>query len=110
VFQQLKSFLVNQLGIPPSAALVVLGCAAHLALNTALKKSPGSAWGLLAPLLLGLGLESYEIWHHYRDIGLYAPGNDPLSTILARHSLDIVKMLAAPSLLVVLVLIYPTST
>ena len=110
MFQQFKTFLGDQLGLSPFAALVVAGFAAHLTLNTALMKPPGSAWGLLAPLLLGLGLESYEIWLHYKDIGLYAPGNDPVFSILARHSLDILKMLAAPFLLVVSLLLFPTST
>ena len=101
MLQQFKSILGGQLGLSPFLILVVAGFTAHLALNAVLKKPPGSAWGMLAPLLLGLGLESCDIWLHYKDIGLYAPGNDPVITILARHSLDILKMLAAPLLLVI---------
>lgn len=88
--------------MPPTLVFIVVGCAAHLALNVALRKPLTSAVGLLAPLVLGLALESYEIWVQYRDVGLFAPGNDSLLTILTRHGFDIVKMLAAPLLLVTL--------
>lgn len=101
MLQQIKVFIRDQLGLPPSAMLIAIGCIAHLALNALLRKSPTSAWGLLAPLSLGVGLESYEIWTHYRGIGLLAPGNDPLIAILARHGRDIVITLAGPLLLVV---------
>ena len=102
MLQQIKSFILDRLGLPPSAVLVVVGCAAHLALNALLRKSPTSAWGLLAPFVMGVALESYEIWLHYGNQGLAAPGNDPLLVILGRHGLDVVKMLAAPLLLVAL--------
>lgn len=98
--QQAKSFLRDQLGLPPAAVLVAAGLAAHLALNAALRRPPTSAWGLLAPLILGAGLETYEIWVQYRSLGLLAPGNDPLWMILGRHGLDVLKLLAAPLLLV----------
>lgn len=80
--------------------MVALGLSAHLALNGLMRKSPTSPWGLLAPLMFGVALEGYEIWIHYRAVGLLAPGNDPLSIILMRHGLDIAKMLAGPLLLV----------
>jgi hypothetical protein len=102
MLQQLKTFLRDQLGLPPFAVLLVAGFAAHIALNALLRKSPASPWGLLAPLLLGVALEAYEVWHAYRGVGLFAPGNDPLRTILARHTLDVGKMLAGPLLLVAL--------
>jgi hypothetical protein len=102
VLEQIKFCIRDQLALPQSAALVLVGCIAHLALNALLRKSPTSAWGLLAPLVLTVALESYEIWIHYRNVGLFAPGNDPLVTILARHGLDVVKTLAAPLLLVVI--------
>ena len=102
MLQQLKHLLRDQLGIPPFAVLVVAGCAAHLALNALLHKPLTSAWGLLAPLALGVALEGYEIWDAYRDSGLFAPGNDPLLTILERHGLDVLKVVAAPVIVVVL--------
>jgi hypothetical protein len=102
VLQQIKFFIRDQLGLPPVAVLVVVGCVTHLALNALLRKSPTSAWGLLAPLVLGVTLESYEIWLQYRQAGLLAPGNDPLLAILMRHGLDVVKMLVVPLLLVAL--------
>jgi hypothetical protein len=102
MLQQFKTVLRDQLGLSPFAVLLVAGFAAHIALNALLRKSPTSPWGLLAPLLLGVALEAYEIWHAYRDVGLFAPGNDPLLTILARHALDIGKMLVGPLLLVAL--------
>lgn len=80
---------------------IVAGFVAHFALNAVLRKPLTSALGLLAPLALGLALESYEIWVQYRNVGLFAPGNDPVLTILLRHGFDIVKMLAVPLLLVV---------
>ena len=102
MLQKMKFFIRDQLGLPPFAVLMVAGLAAHLVLNALLRKSPTSAWGLLATLVLGVALESYEIWLHYGTLGLTAPGNDALSTILSRHGLDVAKMAAAPSLLVVL--------
>jgi hypothetical protein len=96
---RLKS-LIHQSGIPPWAVLLVVGGLSHLALNALLKKPWTSPWGLLAPLLLGVLIEAYEIWAHYRHIGLFAAGNDPLWMILGRHSLDVLIMLALPLLLV----------
>jgi hypothetical protein len=58
------------------------------------------ALGLLAPLVLGIAIETYEIWVRYRDFGLLAPGNDPVWQIVARHGLDIVSMLVLPIVLV----------
>ena len=82
--------------------LLGVGCLAHLGLNLLLRKPLTSAGGLLAPLVLGIALESYEIWIQYKDSGLFAAGNDPLLTILGRHGLDVVAMLAIPLLLVAL--------
>ncbi len=101
MLQELKSLLRDRLGLPPVAVHVAVGLLAHLALNLLLRKSATSAWGLLAPLLIGIALESWEIWLQYRDIGLTAAGNDPVLVILARHALDVAAMLAAPALLVV---------
>ena len=80
--------------------LAVAGCLIHLLLNAVLRKPVTSAWGLLGPLAFGVILESYEIWMQYRSIGLFAPGNDPLLTILARHGLDVLLMLSVPVLIV----------
>lgn len=102
MLQQIKHLIRDQLGLPPSVALIIAGCIAHLALNALLRKPLTSAWGLLAPLALGCALESYEIWVQYRNTGWSAPGNDPVIFILARHGLDIATMLAAPLLLVVI--------
>ena len=102
MLQQIKFFIRDHLRLPPVAVLVVTGCVTHLALNALLRKSPTSAWGLLAPFLLGVALESYEIWLQYRHVGLLAPSNDPLLAILLRHGLDVVTILAAPLLLVAL--------
>ena len=101
VLQQVKSFLIDQLGIPPSVVLALVGTATHLLLNAILGRSATSPWGLLGPLLLGMALESYEIWIQYRGIGLFSPGNDPLLAILGRHGLDVLLMLAGPLLVVV---------
>ncbi len=100
MLQQLKVLLRDQLGLPPSAVLVFVGCVAYLALNAVLRKPLTSAWGLLGPLVLGVALESFEIWIQYRDVGLFAPGNDPVIAILGRHGLDLLAMLAVPLLLV----------
>jgi hypothetical protein len=100
MLEQIKSLIRDQLGLPAGVILAVTGIAAHLLLNAVLRKPPTSVWRLLAPFVLGLAIESYEIWVQYRDIGLLAPGNDPVKTILFRHGLDILKMLSAPLLLV----------
>lgn len=99
---QLKTVIRDQLGVPPWLALVVVGCLAHVAATALLRKPLTSPWGLIAPLAVGVALESYEIWRHYRGVGLLAPGNDPLLTILGRHALDVVLVLAGPLLVVAL--------
>ena len=92
--------LRDALGLPPAVVLAVVGGAAHMRLNWLLKNPLMSPWGVLGPLALGVALETWEIWVRYRDIGLFAPGNDPLLEILARHAIDIAVMLAVPVLLV----------
>ena len=102
MLQQVKRLVRDQLGLPPSVVLIIAGLATHLALNALLRKPLTSVWGLLAPLVLGCALESYEKWVQYRVSGIFAPGNDPVISIIARHGLDIAKMLSAPLLLVVI--------
>ena len=97
---QLKTFLRDTLGLPTWAVIASAGLVTHLVLNLVLRKSPTSPWGLLAPLTIGVLVEAYEIWIQYRSIGLFAPGNDPILVILARHGLDVLLMLALPILLV----------
>jgi len=101
MLRQIKALLRDQLGLPPIAVLVVAGLIAHLLLNALLRKMPTSPWGLMAPFVLGLTLEAWEIWVQYKDIGLASPQGDPLLDILARHALDILAMLVGPVLLVV---------
>ena len=95
------TILRDQLGLPSWAVLAVAGLMAHLALNAALRRPLSSAWGMLAPLTLGVVVEVYEIWVQYRGVGLLAHGNDPIWLIVARHGLDVATMLALPVLLVV---------
>lgn len=101
MLENIKSFVRDTLAIPPSLILVCAGIIAHLLLCLILRKPYYSAWGLLAPLVLGMLIESYEIWSHYKEIGLFAASNDPVLLIFFRHSLDIVKMLMLPLLLVI---------
>jgi len=100
MLQQIKTLIRDQLGLPAGVVLVITGCVSHLLLNILLRRPLTSAWGLLAPGVLGIAIESYEIWIQYRDIGLLAPGNDPLAAILFRHGLDVLKMLVGPVLIV----------
>ena len=102
MLHQLKFIFRDKLGLPPWTVLVAVGCLAHVALNAVLRKPITSGWGLLGPLGLGVAVESYEIWIQYRTIGLFAPNNDPLLTILGRHGLDVLLMLAGPLLLVII--------
>lgn len=102
MLKQIKSLIRDQLGLSPAIVLVATGCVAYLLLNLLLRKPLTSAWGLLAPFLLGIAIESYEIWLQYRNVGLLAPGNDPLVFILARHGLDVLIILVVPALLVTL--------
>ena len=102
MFEHIKSFLRDTLALPSGLILMIVGLVSHILFCLLLRKPLNSAWGLLAPVLLGILIESYEIWIHYRDIGLLAPDNDPLGVILLRHSFDIFKMLMLPSLLVIL--------
>lgn len=95
-----KSLIRDQLGMPAWVVLPVAGLIAFLALNVLLRRPWTSAIGLVAPLVLGLALEAYEIRVQYRDAGLAAPGNDPLWMILGRHGLDVALMLSLPLLAV----------
>lgn len=102
MLRNLKSIIRDQLGLPSWLVLIAVGCAAHITLNAILRKPIGSSWGLIGPIGIGVALESYEIWVQYRDIGLFAPGNDPLITILGRHGVDILFMLVGPISIVVI--------
>lgn len=97
---QIKTFVRDQLGIPPFAVLAVAGVLLHVCVTLILRKPATSAWGMLGPLLAGILLESWEIWVQYQEAGLFAPGNDPLIVILGRHALDVLIMLALPAALV----------
>jgi len=100
MLDHIKFILRDQLGLPAWGVLIAVGLASHLALSALLRKPVTSSWGLLAPLALGVAVESYEIWVQYRDAGLFAEGNDPVWQIIARHGLDVATMLALPLLLV----------
>ena len=100
--EYLKQLLRDELGIPVVLVFVAAGLVAHLVLNALLRRSPLSAWGLLAPLALGIVIEARDIWVHYRHVGLFAPGNDHVMVILARHGADVLKMVAIPLVAVVL--------
>lgn len=100
MLDHIKFVLRDQLGLPAWAVLIAVGLASHLALNALLRRPVTSAWGLLAPLALGVSVESCEIWAQYRQVGLFAAGNDPVWQIIARHGGDVAKMLALPFLLV----------
>lgn len=101
LLSELKSILRDQLGLPPWIVLSAVGCLAYVVFNAMLRKPINSPWGLLGPLGLGVALESYEIWIQYENVGLFAPGNDTLLAILARHGLDVVIMIAGPILIAV---------
>ena len=83
------------------------GCIAHLLLNAVLRKPATSAWGLLAPLALGVSLESIEIWVQYRDVGLLAQGSAGVLGIILRHSLDLLKIMLIPLSLVAIGMFAP---
>ena len=102
MLHRIKKFLRDQAGLPPIALLMGAGCIAHLLLNAVLRKPVTSAWGLLAPLALGLSLESIEIWVQYRDVGLLAQGGAGVLGIILRHSLDLLKVMLIPLSLVAL--------
>jgi hypothetical protein len=96
MFDAIKSLIRDQLGIPAWAALPVVGLIAFFAFNVLLRRPWTSALGLLAPLILGIVLEAYEIRVQYRGTGLGAAGNDPLWIILGRHGLDVALMASLP--------------
>lgn len=98
---QIKIFLRDTLGLPPVSLLIGLGLATHIVLNLLLQKPVTSAYGLILPLILGLSIEGYEIWIAYREVGLLAPGNDPILIILTRHFVDVLFVLLAPIALVI---------
>ena len=100
MLDKLKSVLRDQMGLPPWAVMATVGLVSFLVLNALLRKPLTSGWGLLGPLIIGTALEAYEIWVHYRGIGLFAQGNDPIITILGRHAFDVVVIAALPVVLV----------
>ena len=101
MLKELKSLIRDQFGLPSWLVLMAAGVVAHISLNAILRKPIASYWGLIGPAALGVFLEAYEIWFHYRRTGLFAPGNDPILAILGRHSVDIMLMLSGPLLIVV---------
>ena len=101
MLSDLKAVFRDYVGMPPWLVLIIVGSVAHVVSNVVLRKPITSAWGLIAPLSLGLVIESYEIWELYRHVGFFAPTNDPLLFILARHALDIALMLIGPIVIVV---------
>lgn len=103
MFEALKSLLRDQLGVPPWLVMMVVGLTVHLAANALSRRPVTSPFGLLAPLLLGLAIEAVEVWRHYGQIGLFAPGNDPPWRIAVRHGRDVAAMLALPVALVLAV-------
>ena len=88
------------MGLPPAAVLVVSGLLAHIILSGLLRKPMTSAWGLAAPLGLGIALEAYELSVQYRRSGLLAEENDPVWMILARHGFDVFLVALVPIILV----------
>ncbi len=100
MISELKSLIVETLGIPPVVVLACAGLAAHLLANFVLDRPATSALGLLLAVALGLLVEGYEIYLAYRDVGLLAPGNDPVWRILLRHGADVLALVAMPVLLV----------
>ena len=98
---RIKSFITDTLSLPPILILIAIGTAAQLILNLLLHKPMTSACGLILPLIFGVSIEGYEIWLQYRDVGLFAPGNDPFLMILARHFVDVMIVLIAPIALVI---------
>lgn len=102
MLRDIKYIVRDQLGLPSWLVLIVAGCIAHVVLNAILRKPVTSSWGLIGPVGLGVALEWYEIWIQYRSVGLFAPGNDPLLTILSRHSIDIFLMVAGPLSIVII--------
>ena len=102
MLDQIKLLLRDQLGIPPIIILAIGGCVLHVAFSVFIKRPITSPFGLLAPLFAGVALETYEIWSHYHVPGLFAAGNDPLLIIVARHSVDVLAMLALPLVLVLI--------
>ena len=101
VLEQIKEFLKDTVGLPAFVVQIGMGLSAHVALNLLLHKPLTSAHGLLLPLILGVSIETYEIWIQYRDVGLFTPGNDPLLVILARHLGGVALVLVGPVALVI---------
>ena len=95
----IKRFITDTLGLSPAFVLFAAGLATHLLLNRLLGKPLTAPHGLLLPLAVGISVEGYEIWQAYRNVGLFAPGNDPLLAILARHMRDVAILLAGPLVL-----------
>ena len=102
MLQELKNLLKDQWGLSPDLVLMLSGCLVYFAFNALLRKPALAPWGLVAPLVLALGLEACEIWDQYQHVGLFAPGNDPLLGIVVRHGLDVLKVMALPLVLVFL--------
>ena len=101
MLDQLKTFIRDHLGVPPVAALILVGGVVHIGLNWLLKKPMTSPWGFFGVLTLAVAIEGWEIWVQYRDIGLFAPGNASVLVIFGRHGLDVLAMSVVPALLVV---------
>ena len=96
VLSEIKRFITERLGFPPFVVLMIVGLAFHLMTNKILGKHYSSPWGIVGPLILGILIESVEIWDVYIDSGSFSPSSDPLAVILMRHSLDVLQIITAP--------------
>ena len=98
----IKAVLRDHLDLHPIAVLAALGMLMFLSLNWVLRKPLWSPEGLSAPLLVGVLIETLEIWQHYGG-GSCAQGScESWITIIARHSVDVLAMLSIPAVLVLL--------
>ena len=102
LIQGLKSLLRDHAGIPAPVLFVSTGTGAFLVTNWLLGNRWFSPWGLCGAAMLGIAIESYEIWDHYKNQDLFSSDARVLATILGRHATDILWMLAVPAALVFL--------
>lgn len=94
--QRLKLAIHMLLPLSGDAVMVFVGLGAYLATCLVTRHALSWAWALVPGLVLAVALETWEVWDHYRLVGLARSGPLGLLEIAARHSRDVLIYNLAP--------------
>ena len=93
---RLKLAIQMLLPLSGDAVMIFVGLGAYLATCLITRHALTWAWALAPGLCLALAVEAWEIWDHYRLVGLARTEREELLAIAIRHSRDILIVNLAP--------------